>query len=456
MIYHFIGIGGIGMSALAEILHAYGETVQGSDISENASVKRLKDKGIKVFIGHNASNLPEEGSTVVISTAIPKDNVELNSARSRSLNVIHRADVLAKVLQNHAENSVAISGTHGKTTTTALTYTLMQACGIETGVINGGVIKSIGTNAQQSDGWMVVEADESDGSFTKLHSTVAVVTSMDPEHMEHYGGMDKVRSSYKKFVSHVPDDGFAVLSAEDGDVRCLAALQERNSFFYGFSEMADVRALNIRQENYTTVFDMDAFGDYHQNIILNMPGKHNVQNALAAILICLKLGGKISDMRPALANFAGVGRRFNKLGTLENMTVVDDYAHHPVEIEATLKTAKNVFKGKVLAVIQPHRYSRLQDLMSGFTKSIAAADAVLIAPVYSAGEEPIEGINAEALAQKIKETGKAVLTINDEADLKKRVVEAQHGWKGDQNAVICLGAGSISAWAHNLCKGEHQ
>jgi UDP-N-acetylmuramate--alanine ligase len=304
--------------------------------------------------------------------------------------------------------------------------------------------------------WMVAEADESDGSFTKLHATIAVVTSMDPEHMEHYGGMDKVRSSYKEFVSHVPDDGFAVLSAEDGDVRCLAALQERNSFFYGFSEMADVRAVNIRQENYTTIFDLEAFGEEYDSIILNMPGKHNVQNALAAILVCLKLGGKVEDMRMALANFAGVGRRFNKLGTLENMTVIDDYGHHPVEITATLQAAKKVFKGKILAVVQPHRYSRLQDLMSGFAKSVAYADAILVAPVYSAGEDPIEGVSAETLAEAIKSTGKAVLTVVDEDDLKARVIEAQKGWGGDQNAVICLGAGSISQWAHSLCKSTDE
>lgn len=453
MIYHFIGIGGIGMSALAEVLHGYGETVQGSDMSNNASVKRLKAKGIKVFIGHDAKNLPDQGD-VIISTAIPKDNIEVNTARSRSMNVIHRSDILAKILNDYAEKSVAISGTHGKTTTTALTYILMEACGLETGVINGGVIKSIGTNAKTSEEWMVVEADESDGSFTKLRPTIAVVTSIDPEHMEHYGGMDQVRASYKEFVSHIPSGGFNVLSSEDGDVRCLAGYQEDKSFFYGFSKLADVRAVNIRQENYTTLFDLEAFGKSYSNVILNMPGKHNVQNALAAILICLKLGGKVEDMRMPLANFAGVGRRFNKLGMLENMTVIDDYGHHPVEIEATLKAAKDVFKGKILAVVQPHRYSRLENLMLGFAQSVKHADAILVTPVYSAGEEPIDGVSSAALANVIKETGKAVLTIDSESELKDRIIEAQKGWGGDQNAVICLGAGSISQWAHNLCGDE--
>lgn len=454
MIYHFIGIGGIGMSALAEILHAMGEKVQGSDVADNASVQRLKAKGIDVFIGHDVKNLPSEG-TVVISTAIPKDNVELNAARNRSMEVVHRSDILAKILHEYVENSVAISGTHGKTTTTALTYTLMKACGFEVGVINGGVIASIGTNAEPSSKWMVVEADESDGSFTKLHATVAVVTSMDPEHMDHYGGMDKVRASYKKFVSQVPDDGFVMLGADDEDVRCLAAMQEKNSFFYGLEKGADVRAINIRQEGYSTVFDLNAFGEFYQNIILNLPGEYNVQNATAAIAVCLKLGGKVEDMRSALATFQGVGRRFNKVGTLHNMTVIDDYGHHPVEISATLKAAKKVFSGNVLAVIQPHRYTRLKDLMGGFANSVQSADAILIAPVYSAGEEPIEGVNSEVLAEKIKtELGKPVLTVADEVDLKRRVIEAQKGWGGDRNAVVCLGAGSISTWAKNLCKAE--
>ncbi len=454
MIFHFIGIGGIGMSALAEILHEAGETVQGSDGAENSSIERLQKKGIKIFIGHNPKNVPLD-CTVVVSTAIPNDNVELSYARNKSIKVVHRSDILAMILQDYTKNSVAISGTHGKTTTTALTYTLMDACGFDVGVINGGIISSLNSNAKASNDWLVVEADESDGSFTKLHPTVAVVTNIDHEHMEYYGGMDQVRVSYKKFVSNVPENGFAMLSADDGDVRCLAGLQEQHSYFYGLGDMADVKATNIIQENYTTIFDLEAFGETYKKVILNLPGVYNVQNALAAILVCLKLGGKFEDMRFALANFKGVSRRFNKLGTLNNMVVIDDYGHHPVEIKATLKAAKNVFAGKIIAVIQPHRYSRLKDLIDGFVISVKDVDAVLIAPVYGAGEKPIDGINSELLAEKIKtEIGIPVLTVNDKEDLKTKIIEAQNGWGGDQNAVICLGAGNITNWAKYLVLEE--
>ena len=454
-VVHFIGIGGIGMSGIAEVLHNLGYRVQGSDQADGANVQRLRDKGISCFVGHAAENLGE-AEVVVVSTAVKKNNPELVAARERLLPVVRRAEMLAELMR--LKSNVAIAGTHGKTTTTTMVATLLDAGGFDPTVINGGVIHAYGSNARAGAGeWMVVEADESDGSFNRLPATIAIVTNIDPEHMEHWGSFDALRKGFQDFVSNIPFYGLAVCCTDHPEVQSLVGrLTDRRVATFGFNAQADVRAVNLRYENGVAHFDIALQGEAELNdgeipviegCTLPMPGDHNVSNALAAVAGARHLGMKRAQIREALARFGGVSRRFTRVGEVGGVTIIDDYGHHPVEIAAVLKAARQATKGRVIAVHQPHRYSRLSNLFDDFCTCFNEADVVAIAEVYSAGEEPIPGASRDDLVAGLIAHGhRHARAVMDEGDLERLVREQAR--PGDM--VVCLGAGTISTWANNL------
>lgn len=451
---HFVGIGGIGMSGIAEILHNLGYAVQGSDQSDNANVKRLRDKGIGVVIGHKTENV-EAANVVVISSAVKRDNPEVVAARAAALPIVRRAEMLGELMR--LKWAVAVGGTHGKTTTTSMVASLFEAAGQDPTVINGGIINAYGTNARLGAGeWMVVESDESDGSFTKLPATVAIVTNIDPEHMDHYHDFDAVRRAYETFVQNIPFYGFAVLCVDHPEVQeLIARVQDRKIITYGFSPQADIRAVNVEARTDGSCFDVvvaDRKDDTTRTIdgiFLPVIGRHNVQNALAALSVGVQLGFSDTVLRAAFGKFEGVKRRFTRTGVVNGVTIVDDYGHHPVEIAATLTAALQAKGegGKIIAVMQPHRYSRLSSLFSDFCKSFNDAETVIVADVYAAGEQPIEGANRDALVEGLRAHGhRNVYALPDPAQLATMVAEIASA--GDY--VICLGAGTISAWAYAL------
>ena len=459
---HFIGIGGIGMSGIAEALAILGYKVQGSDIASNYNTERLNARGIVTKIGHVADNLfnaqGELPGAVVVSSAIKSDNPELKAAREHKIPVVQRAEMLAELMR--LKWTVAISGTHGKTTTTSLIGAMLEAGDFDPTVINGGIVNAYGTNARMGQGdWMVVEADESDGSFMRLPSTVAVVTNIDPEHMEHYGSFDKVRESYLKFIEQIPFYGFSVLCLDHPVVQGLIPqVTNRNVVTYGFNVQAEVRAVNIRSNPLGSTFDVqidgrvcrDGVAHEIKDVFLPMMGRHNVQNALAAIAVAQKLHMSAEQIKKALGNFAGVKRRFTRTGIAQGVTVIDDYGHHPVEIAAVLKAGRQAVGetgGRIVAVVQPHRYSRLNDLFEEFCTCFDDADTVMIADVYAAGEAPIEGANKGRLIEGIKAHGhRHVLGLESPDNLASDLsMLVQPG-----DFVICLGAGSITYWAHDL------
>ncbi len=457
---HFVGIGGIGMSGIAEILHNLGYKVQGSDQSFNANVKRLRDKGIMINIGHKAENVAG-ANVVIVSSAVKKDNPEVVAARAAFIPVVRRAEMLGELMR--LKWAVAVGGTHGKTTTTSMIASLFEEAKLDPTVINGGIINAYGTNARLGDGdWIVVESDESDGSFTKLPATVAVVTNMDPEHMDHYHDFEAVRRAYETFVQNVPFYGFAVLCVDHPEVQELVSrVQDRKIVTYGFSPQADVRAINIESKTNGTRFDVvvvDRNGASSvavprtiKDFFLSVIGLHNVQNSLAAISVGLQLGIEDSVLRKALEKFESVKRRFTRTGVVKGITIVDDYGHHPVEIAATLKAALQAKgeKGKIIAVMQPHRYTRLSNLFNDFCKAFNDAETVIVADVYPAGEQPIEGASRDALVEGLRAHGhRDVHALRDPKELAPMI--AKLAKTGDY--VICLGAGSISAWAYALPK----
>lgn len=453
---HFIGIGGIGMSGIAEALSVLGYDVQGSDIAENYNVDRLRARGIRIKIGHVAEHLQKPDGTypgaVVISSAIKADNPELLEARVRRIPVVQRAEMLAELMR--LKWAIAIAGTHGKTTTTSLVGAMLESGDIDPTVINGGIVNAYGTNARLGNGdWIVVEADESDGSFKMLPATVAVVTNIDPEHMEHYGSFENVRQAYLDYIERIPFYGFAVLCLDHPVVQgMIPDIQNRMIVTYGFNKQADIRAVNVRSSVMGSVFDVE-INDGQQvlsDVFLPMMGIHNVQNALAAIAVGYKLKLTEDQMKKALAAFEGVKRRFTRTGVAGGVTVIDDYGHHPVEIAAVLKAGRQAVgdgKGRIIAVVQPHRYSRLHDLFQEFCTCFDEADVVLVADVYAAGEQPIEGVNKESLAEGIRAVGhRHVDIISDPSQLPHQVAAIAES--GDM--VICLGAGNITYWAHDL------
>ncbi|KQT50901.1 UDP-N-acetylmuramate--alanine ligase [Aureimonas sp. Leaf454] len=451
---HFIGIGGIGMSGIAEVLANLGYTVQGSDQGDSSNVQRLRDKGIKVSIGHAAANLGA-AEIVVVSTAIKRSNPELAAARERLLPIVRRAEMLAELMR--FRQAIAIGGTHGKTTTTSMVATLLDAGGLDPTVVNGGIINAYGTNARMGGGnWMVVEADESDGTFLRLPADIAVVTNIDPEHLDHYGTFDKVRAAFRAFVENVPFYGFAVMCLDHPEVQTLVAeIEDRRIITYGENLQADVRFENHRSEGPRSVFDVTIRDrvtgrqDEIRDITLPMPGRHNVSNATAAIAVAHRIGISADAIRSGLAAFGGVKRRFTHTGTVDGVDIYDDYGHHPVEIRAVLAAARSSAKGRVVAVVQPHRYTRLQSLFADFAACFNDADTVILAPVYSAGEEPIEFVNSEMLVERLKLGGhrdaKLVDGPEELAPLIDRLVEPN-------DLVVFLGAGSITQWAYALPK----
>jgi UDP-N-acetylmuramate--alanine ligase len=449
---HFVGIGGIGMSGIAEVLVNLGYRVQGSDVAENANVQRLREKGVKISIGHDAANLGA-AEVVVVSSAIKRDNPELKAAREQLLPVVRRAEMLAELMR--LKQAVAIAGTHGKTTTTSMVAALLVAGNLDPTVINGGIINAYGTNARMgTSDWMVVEADESDGTFVKLPVDVALVTNIDPEHLDHYGTFDRVRDAFLQFVENVPFYGFAVMCMDHPEVQALIGrIEDRRIITYGANPQADVRyvdrVVNGRVQRFTVLIRERVTGATHaiENLVLPMPGEHNVQNATGAIAVAHHLGIADAAIAAGLAGFGGVKRRFTHTGTWNGVEIIDDYGHHPVEIAAVLKAARSVASGHVIAVVQPHRYTRLRDLFDQFCACFNDADTVIVAPVYPAGEAPIEGINRDALVEGLRLRGhRDARALSGPEALPETIA----GIVRSGDYVVCLGAGSISQWAYAL------
>jgi UDP-N-acetylmuramate--alanine ligase len=459
---HFVGIGGIGMSGIAEVMRNLGYTVQGSDISEGPSVERLRARGITVHIGHAKENV-EGVAVVVTSTAVRRTNPEVAAALEARIPVVRRAEMLAELMR--LKSTVAVAGTHGKTTTTSMIATLLDAGGVDPTVINGGIIEQYGSNARLGDSdWMVVEADESDGSFLRLDGTIAVVTNIDPEHLDHYGDFDGVKRAFVEFIHNVPFYGAAVLCVDHPEVQAvIGQVRDRKVVTYGFSLQADICGVNIRSLDGGNSFDVivrqrgpkDSREDRRiEGVHLPMPGRHNVQNALAAIAVAIEMGCSDEVIRTGFARFGGVRRRFTKVGSVAvdggAVTVIDDYAHHPVEIRAVLSAAREAVAGttgRVIAVAQPHRYSRLNDLMDAFQSCFDDADIAYVAPVYPAGEEPLPGVDHTALVAGMKARGHRAAREIAGADV---LAETLAGEIQPGDMVVCLGAGDITRWAAAL------
>src|ERR1700759_4015544 len=449
---HFIGIGGIGMSGIAEVLNNLGYTVQGSDASENANVARLREKGVTVFVGHKAENAAG-ADVVVVSTAIKRDNPELMAARAQRIPVVRRAEMLAELMR--LKSCVAIAGTHGKTTTTTMVATLLDAGGLDPTVINGGIINAYGSNARLGGGdWMVVEADESDGTFLKLPSDVVIVTNIDPEHLDHFKTFDAIPAALRNFGDNVPCYGFAVMCIDHLVVRSLVEkIEDRRIITYGIDTQADARLVDLTPmgggSKFSVALRNRKTGAVHaiNDITLPMPGRHNASNATAAIAVAHALGVSDDVIRKALAGFGGVKRRFTRTGEVNGVTVIDDYGHHPVEIAAVLKAARESSNGKIIAVVQPHRYTRLQSLFAEFCSCFEDADAVVVADVYPAGEAPISGIDRDHFVAGLRAHGqREVVPLQKSADLAGLV----KGLAKSGDLVVCLGAGNITQWAYAL------
>ncbi|HLH94042.1 MAG TPA: UDP-N-acetylmuramate--L-alanine ligase [Xanthobacteraceae bacterium] len=449
---HFVGIGGIGMSGIAEVLANLGYRVQGSDLADSANVRRLRDKGIHVNVGHNANNL-DGAEVVVVSSAVKRDNPELVAARAQRLPVVRRAEMLAELMR--LKQCIAIAGTHGKTTTTSLVASLIDAGGFDPTVINGGIINAYGTNARLGEGeWMVVEADESDGTFLKLPADVAIVTNVDPEHLDHFKTFDAVQEAFRAFVENVPFYGFAVMCTDHEVVHSLVGrIEDRRIITYGENPQADVRLIELDHANgqsrFSVVFRDRAGETAHEirDLRLPMPGRHNALNATAAIAVARELGISDERIRHALASFAGVKRRFTRTGEWNGIPIIDDYGHHPIEIAAVLRAARESTAGQVIAIVQPHRYTRLAALFDSFCRCFNDADTVIVAPVYPAGEAPIEGADRDSLVQGLRAHGhRQAIPLEAPADIAGLVRRLAR--TGD--IVVFLGAGSITQWAYAL------
>ncbi len=449
---HFVGIGGIGMSGIAEVLHNLGYTVQGSDIADSANVRRLRESGIAVMVGHDAANLGP-AQVVVTSTAVKPDNPEVVAARSRLIPVVRRAEMLAELMR--LRWAIAVGGTHGKTTTTSLIATVLEAAHLDPTVINGGIINAYGTNTRLGDGdWMVVEADESDGSFLRLPAVIAVVTNMDPEHLDHWGSAEAMTAGYDQFVGNIPFYGFAVLCIDHPAVQqMIPRLSDRRIITYGFSPQADVRAERLVSDKMGATFEVmvtDRARNRNRKMgpfRLPMLGQHNVSNALAAIAIGVEMELDDATLRSAFAGFKGVKRRFTKTGEAGGITVIDDYGHHPVEIMAVLKAARQAGARDVVAVVQPHRYSRLRSLFAEFCTCMNDAGTVIVADVYAAGEAPLPGASRDALVDGLRANGhRSVVPLPGPEHLAEMI----HAIAKPGDMVICLGAGNITAWAAAL------
>ena len=451
-VIHFVGVGGIGMSGLAEVTHNLGYTVRGSDVVESANLDRLRALRVPVAVGHAAANVAD-ASVVVASSAIRATNPELVAARERAVPVVGRAEMLAELMR--LKWCIAVAGTHGKTTTTSIISALLDAAEFDPTVINGGIVNAYGSNARLGTGeWMVVEADESDGTFVRLPATIVTITNIDPEHLDFYGDYNALRAAFRAFVQNIPFYGAAVLCADHPEVqKIVGRISDRRVVTYGLSPHADVRAVDVRPSasgsDFAVVLSDRVGGETERldDLHLPMPGTHNVQNALAGVAVARELGIDCSVMRRALSEFRGVARRFSRVGEARGITVIDDYAHHPVEIAAVLAAARSAYFGRVIAVVQPHRYTRLRNLFEDFCSCFGDADAVVVAEVYAAGEEPIPGIGGAVLAQGLREQGHRLVVPLDRSE-ELPVVIAELAGRGD--VVVCVGAGSITHWARLL------
>jgi UDP-N-acetylmuramate--alanine ligase len=451
---HFIGIGGIGMSGIAEIMHNLGYKVRGTDVADNANVKRLRKMGIPVTVGHSAENLTD-AYAVVYSSAVKAGNVEFDAARRLGLPLVRRAEMLAEIMR--LKNCIAIAGTNGKTTTTTMVAALLDAGGLDPTVVNGGIINAYGTNARLGAGdWVVVEADESDGTFLKLPMTIGVVTNEDPDHLDFYGTFDAMRIAFQRFVENIPFYGFAVLCIDHPEVQAMVGrIEDRRLITYGFNPQADVRAVNVRFADGASHYDV-VITDRLKNtqatiagIALPMPGEHNVQNSLAAVTVARELGVPDETIRAALNKFGGVGRRFTRVGNWKGAAIIDDYAHNPFKIAAALKAARQAYSGPVVAIVQPHRYTRLRDTFTDFAKCLNDADIAVIAPVYAAGEAPIEGFDRDSYADALRAHGHRDVRVIDSPENLPALVKSLESTLAN-GAIVFLGAGSITQWANGL------
>ena len=444
---HFVGIGGIGMSGIAEVLLDQGYLVQGSDVKSSDITQRLEKLGAQIYLNQAAENL-ETAEVVVVSSAIKMGNPELVAARSRGLPVVRRAEMLAELMR--LKSNIAVAGTHGKTTTTTMVSTLLQAGGFDPTVINGGIIHAFDSNARAGKGeWMVVEADESDGTFNRLPATIAIITNIDPEHMEHWGNLGNLREGFFQFVHNIPFYGLAVCNTDHPEVQSLVGrITDRRVVTYGFNAQADVRAINLSYSEGISHFDVALWdGQIISNCKLPMPGDHNISNALASVAVARHLGMNTEKIRSGLGDFEGVNRRFTKVSEVNGIMIIDDYAHHPVEILATLRAARQSHKGRVVAIHQPHRYSRLSNLFEEFCTCFHDADVVGITDVFAAGESSIKGAERDDLVSGLIRHGhRNVFSVENESGLLD--FYSSQCQKGDM--LIFLGAGSISAWAYRL------
>ena len=454
--FHIIGIGGIGMSAIAEVMHNRGYRVQGSDLRDSANVNRLRGMGIDCMVGHHPENIAGV-QFIVASTAVKPTNPEVMEARTKGVPILSRAEMLAELMRECA--TVSVTGTHGKTTTTSMIAEVLSSAELDPTVLSGGIINSFGSNARIGKGeWMVVEADESDGTFIKLPTQIGVVTNIDPEHMDFWQSLDALHGAFRAFFQNIPFYGLIIAGLDHPIVREMIASLERDELgrrvlTYGVADDADLRLSNMKAEGGEIVFDAElgvrvrGGARILKAIRLPLPGSYNALNALAATAVAVEIGIDDERIRKALAAFGGVKRRFMKTGSWNGVTIYDDYAHHPVEIAAVLKAARGATSGKVIAVVQPHRYSRLKDLFGDFCTCFADADVIVVMPVYSAGETPIDGFDRDALIEGLKRQGHSeVLAVDDEAALTDTVAEiAKNG-----DLVIGMGAGTITDWTHAL------
>ncbi|MGB1360596.1 MAG: UDP-N-acetylmuramate--L-alanine ligase [Alphaproteobacteria bacterium] len=443
---HFVGVGGIGMSGIAEILVNLGYEISGSDINESDTTKRLADKGVKIFIGQKSENVIG-ANAVVVSTAIKPDNPEYVSAKKNNIPIVHRSEMLAEVMRLRL--SIAIAGTHGKTTTTTLVAHALSEADMQPTVINGGIINKFGSNAKLGEGkWLVAEADESDGSFTRLPATIAVVSNIDAEHLDFYGDFDAVKEAFYRFVENIPFYGVAILCTDNEEVKKLRLqIDNRRIVTYGFNNQADVRAENVRSDENGTTFDVVLKDETIKDIFIPIHGEHNIQNTLASIAVALEVGVETKKIQKLYEKFNGVKRRFTNTGTLNGARVIDDYAHHPVEIKATLQAGRSGTTGKVHAIMQPHRYTRLQSLFDDFATCFDDADNVHIIPVYSANEDEIDGINSKSLTENIITSGHSNASFCDSFDKLKSVLSKS---VDKDDIVIFMGAGDITKWAYQI------
>ena len=456
-VIHFIGIGGIGMSGIAEILVQSGYLVQGSDIKASNNTKRLEKLGIEVFIGQRKSNI-FNAKIIVVSTAISKNNIELVEAKKIFLPIVHRAEMLGELMR--LKQSIAIAGTHGKTTTTSLIAKMIEENGMDPTIINGGIISSLDSNARMGKGdWMVVEADESDGSFTKLNPTAAVITNIDLEHLDFHKNEGNLELAFFNFLSSIPFYGFICLCTDHPRVqKLISKLEDKKVITYGLSANADVRATNIIYNNNKMNFTLSISNRRELEISsyeieFSMIGIHNIQNALATIATGIELKIPIEKIKNTLKTFTGVQRRFQNVGNFKNTTIIDDYGHHPVEINAALAAARLLApKSKIISIFQPHRYSRIKDLFNDFCSCFNDADYVFLLDVYPAGEEPLKGFESTDLKNGLLKYGHKNVSY---IESKKALVRETLKIISPNDIIICLGAGSITKIANTLEKELH-